>query len=120
MKHLLFTSLAGLALLTGCMQSTVTEEELLVAPNTVPCSEGAAQMCALVKWVENGQLTATWVKFGSPIQGFTPESGFRHDLIVTVTTFTAGFIGDPPPPDYRLKRIVSKTPDSTFYSPGQP
>jgi Domain of unknown function (DUF4377) len=123
MKRIAVVGLAGALLLTACSSSTSREVEFMVAPNTVPCYDGATDACLLIKEIASGQVQPTWSRWytAQRIIGFEYTSGFRYHLLVNETfPSNISFIGDPNPPGYNLKQVLLKTPDSIIYVPGQP
>lgn len=95
----------GCALERGIMP--VEEMRLIVAPAMVECQGLWGPMtCLQVKDAPDG----AWRHWHAPIEGFSWEEGYDHEIIVEVFRLTGEIPMDSSDRVYRLKRLVSKLP----------
>jgi heat shock protein HslJ len=98
-------TLAG-GLLAACAtyQARETHERrLIVAPDPVPCADGAPGSCLRVTDPEGD----SWITHLDEIEGFAYEPGYAYELLVEEASEVAE-IEAGTPPRLRLIRIVSK------------
>ena len=105
-------ALAAVAMtLTACSGGTEPGQEQLleVAEARVPCVGVDQQQCLVVRSGGSGE----WELLYQGIEGFTFEAGYRHRLVVRIST-----VPDPPADGssqaYRLVRVQSKTRSARY------
>ncbi|MFN4081307.1 MAG: DUF4377 domain-containing protein, partial [Saprospiraceae bacterium] len=83
---------------------------MIIGPETLPCSAGAAKLeCMQVKWSKD---QADWENFYGQIEGFEFEKGYEYELLVREKKI-ANPPADAPGIKYALVKTVSKTKAET-------
>jgi len=96
-------ALLAAALVAGCAAYEAHERRLTIAPEAVPCADGAPGSCLRV----TDAMGDTWITGRDEIEGFTYQPGFTYELLVEeasqVTEMEAVR-----PPRLKLIEVVSR------------